>query len=103
MIFTLAREHPRLSWDTYINNQDRLLKSVGGENRALLVAQETPAAYWDALPLDQLEAWVRANIPQGASDNLARGMETAHHLTAQKPALAKAADQYLAAATHAAR
>jgi hypothetical protein len=30
-------------------------------------------------------------------------METAHHLAAQKPALAKAADQYLATATHAAR
>ncbi|HEY2779743.1 MAG TPA: M1 family metallopeptidase [Steroidobacteraceae bacterium] len=103
MILTLAREHPRLSWDTYINNQDRLLKSVGGENRALVVAQETPAVYWDALPLDQLESWVRANIPPGAFDNLARGMETARHLAAQKPALTKAADLYLASAKHAAR
>ena len=37
-----------------------------------------------------------------ASDNLARGMETAHHLAAQKPALVKAADAYLASAKHAA-
>jgi hypothetical protein len=55
------------------------------------------------LPLDQLEAWVRANIPKGASDNLARGMETARHLAAQKLALVKAADAYLASAKHAAR
>jgi aminopeptidase N len=103
MLFNLAREHPRLSWNAYINNQDRLLKSVSGDSRALAVAEQTPAVYWDALPLDQLEAWVHANIPPGAFDNLARGMETAHHLAAEKPALVKAADQYLASATHAAR
>ena len=103
MIFVLAREHPRLSWDTYIANQDQLMKSISSEDRPLRIAQQTPAVYWDALPLDQLEAWVRANIPKGASDNLARGMETAHHLAAQKPSLVKAADAYLASAAHAAR
>jgi aminopeptidase N len=103
LILTLAREHPRLSWDTYIGHQDQLLKSVSTEVRPLVIAEQTPAAYWDALPLDQLEAWVRANIPKGASDNLARGMETAHHLVAQKLALVKAADGYLASPTHAAR
>ena len=103
LIVALSREHPRLSWDTYIANQDQLMKSASTEDRALRVAQETPAVYWDALPLDQLEAWVRANTPPGTADNLARGMETAHHLAAQKLALVKAADAYLASATHAAR
>jgi len=96
LIVTLAREHPRLSWDTYIANQDQLLKALPSTVRPLMVAQQTPAAFWDALPLDQLETWVRANIPAGASGNLARGMETAHHLAAQKLALVKAADAYLA-------
>jgi aminopeptidase N len=103
LVLTLAREHPRLSWDTYVAHQDQLMKSVPGEGRALVIAEQTPAVYWDALPLDQLEAWARANIPKGASDNLARGMETAHHMAAQKLALVKAADAYLAAATHATR
>jgi aminopeptidase N len=103
LVLTLAREHPRLSWDTYIAHQDHLMKSVPSEGRALVIAEQTPGAYWDALPLDQLEAWARANIPKGASDNLARGMETAHHMAAQKVALVKAADAYLATATHAAR
>jgi aminopeptidase N len=103
LILALSREHPRLSWDTYIANQDQLMKSASSEDRALRVAQETPAVYWDALPLDQLEAWVRANIPIGAADNLARGMETAHHLAAQKAALVTAADAYLASASHGAR
>jgi len=103
LIFTLAREHPQLSWDAYIANLDHLMKSVASEERPLRIAEQTPAVYWDALPLDQLEAWARANIPPGAYDNLARGMETAHHLAAQKVALVKAADAYLATATHAAR
>ena len=103
MIIGLAREHPKLSWDTYIANQNQLLKSVQTEVRPLVIAQQSPAVFWDALPLDQLEAWARANIPTGATDGLARGMETAHHLAAQKPVLVKAADAYLASAKHAAR
>jgi aminopeptidase N len=103
MVLNLAREHPRLSWETYIARQDQLMKSVSSEGRPVVIAEQTPAAYWDALPLDQLEAWARANIAKGASGNLARGMETAHHLAAQKSALVKAADLYLASATHAAR
>jgi hypothetical protein len=42
-------------------------------------------------------------LPKNVVDNLARGMEAARHLGAQKPALAKAADRYLASAKHAAR
>jgi len=103
LILALSREHPRLSWDTYIANQDQLMKSASTEDRALRVAQGTPVIYWDALPLNQLETWVRANIPTGALDNLARGMETAHHLAAEKLALVKAADAYLASAKQAAR
>jgi len=103
LIIGLAREHPRLSWDTYIANQNQLMKAMQSGVRPLVIAQQSPAVYWDALPLDQLEAWARANIPEGASENLVRGMETAHHLAAQKPVLVKAADAYLAAATHPAR
>jgi aminopeptidase N len=103
LIQLLAREHPRLSWDTYIAHQDQIMRSISSFDRALGLAQQAPVTYWDALPLDQLESWVRANIPKGTSDNLARGMETAHYLAAQKPALVKAADAYLAAARHPAR
>jgi hypothetical protein len=103
LVLILAREHPRLSWDTYIGHQDQLMKSVPSDGRSIVIAEQTPGTYWNALPLDQLEAWVHANIPKGAYDNLLRGMETAHHSVAQKPVLVKAADAYLASVTHAAR
>jgi aminopeptidase N len=102
LIFTLAREHPRLSWDAYIANQDKLMKSVATVERPLRVAQSA-AVYWDALPLDQLEAWFVANTPKGVSDTLARSMEGARFQSAQKKSLVKAADAYLAAPKQAAR
>jgi aminopeptidase N len=103
LVLILAREHSRLSWDAYIGHQDQLMKSVPSDGRPIVIAEQTPATYWNALPLDQLEAWARANIPKGASDNLARGMETAQHLAAQKLALVKAADAYLSTTTQPAR
>jgi aminopeptidase N len=103
MIFSLAREHPRLSWDAYAANLEELMKSVSSEDRPIAIAEQTPALYWDALPLDQLEVWTRAKIPAGAADNLARGMETARHELAQKQVLVKSADAYLATARSAGR
>lgn len=95
LVTTVAREHPKLSWDTYIANLDRVYKGVSSTDRPLEIAQ-APVVFWRGLPLDQIAAWVRANIPAGASGNLARSMETARHLLAQKSALVKAADAYLA-------
>jgi len=79
------------------------MQSVASVERPLRVAQSTPAVYWDALPLDQLEAWVVANTPKGVSDTLARSMEGARFQSAQKKSLVKAADAYLAAPRQAAR
>jgi aminopeptidase N len=103
LILALAREHPQLSWQAYTANLGRIMESFSSAERPLRIAEQTPAAYWDALPLDQLEAWARANIPAGAFGNLARGMETARYLAAQKSSLVKAADAYLASAKQAAR
>ena len=103
MIFSLAREHPRLSWDAYSANLDELMKSVASEERSIQIAEQTPALYWDALPLDQLEIWVRAKIPAGAADNLARAMESARYELAQKQTLVKSTDAYLATARSAGR
>jgi aminopeptidase N len=103
MIFSLAREHARLSWDAYTANLDDLMKAVSSDERSIRIAEQTPALYWDALPLDQLEAWVRSKIPEGAADNLARGMESARYELARKQMLVKSADAYLAAARSARR
>jgi hypothetical protein len=61
----------------------------------LIVAQYVPAGFWDSVPLDQLEAWVRAHVPAEMSDNVDRGMESAHFKLSEKQALVPATDQYV--------
>jgi aminopeptidase N len=103
LVLTLAREHPRLAWDAFAANQDKLLQWVSSTERPLVIAQQVPGVFWDALPLDELEAKIRAEIPPGAYDTLARGMEGARFQSAQKQSLVKAADAYLDSARQAGR
>jgi ERAP1-like C-terminal domain len=99
MIFTVAREHPQLSWDAYRGNLDQLMKSIASGEQAIRIAEQTPGVYWDAAPIDELESWTRTKIPAEAADNLARAMESARFLSAQKRSLVKSADAYLATAS----
>lgn len=94
MIFRLASEHPQLSWETFTANEMRLVESVGF-GAPLVISQFVPGVYWDAVPLEQLDAWVRAHVPAEMSDNVARGMETAGFKLAEKRMLVPAADSYL--------
>ena len=48
------------------------------------------------MPLDQLEAWMKAHVPEEMSPNVARGMETARFKLDEKAALVQAADRYIA-------
>jgi hypothetical protein len=54
-----------------------------------------PQVYWDAVPLGELEAWVKANLPADAMDTLERGMQGARFKVAEKQAMTPAADAYL--------
>jgi aminopeptidase N len=96
LVFAVAREHPQLSWEAYRGNLAQLMKSTASVEQSVRIAEQTPAVYWDAVPLDELEAWVRTKIPAEAADNLARAMESARFLSKQKRSLVKSADAYLA-------
>jgi aminopeptidase N len=103
MIFAVSREHPQLSWEAYRDHLDQLMKSIASVEQSVRIAEQTPAVYWDAVPLDELESWVRSKIPSEAADNLARAMESARFLSAQKRSLVKSADAYLATVSPASR
>ncbi len=59
------------------------------------MAQYLPQVFWNAVPLDQLETWVKANVPAEMAPNIARGMEAARFQVALKTSLMSAADNYL--------
>lgn len=99
MIMALAGEHGALSWHAFTVNQKRLLEPVTSF-APLLVAQYLPGLYWDAVPLDELEGWVRSHSPAEMSTSVDRGMQTARFKLRERQTLAPAASAYVAAARH---
>jgi aminopeptidase N len=94
LVFGLANEHRQLSWTTFTNHVDSLM-SPFPSSASLRIAQYVPSFYWDSVPLDQLEAWVRAHVPTEMSANVERGMETARFRLSEKEALVPAVDAYV--------
>ena len=94
MVATLDDENPALSWETFTQNADALLAAFP-QYAPLIVAQQVPEIFWNAVPLDTLEQWVRARTPAPMLPNLARGMEVARFRMAEKTALTHAADAYI--------
>jgi aminopeptidase N len=96
LVIKAADYHPQLSWETFTKNVDRLMAPMSTFG-PLVLAQYVPQAYWDALPLPDLESWVKARVPAELAPELSRGMEGAQFSADQKTALVPAADAYVAA------
>jgi aminopeptidase N len=94
LVVRLAREHGPLAFRTFTDNAETLL-SPNPKYAPLITAQYVPAWFWDAVPPDQLEAWVRAHVPGQMAPNVARGMETARFRLSEKDALLAEADDWL--------
>jgi aminopeptidase N len=94
LVRRLAAQHHELAWSTFRNNAEMLL-APNPKYAPLITAQYVPVYFWDCVPLDQLEAWVRAHVPAEMSANIARGMDTARFNVTEKDALIPAADSYV--------
>jgi aminopeptidase N len=102
MVASLANQHPALAWSTFTANAERLLAPQQPFG-PMILSQYSPEIFWEAVPLDQLEAWIKGQVPADMAPNLARGMETARYKLAQKTMLSQSADAFLAAAPGAGR
>jgi hypothetical protein len=94
LVQRLAAQHHELAWSTFSNNAEMLL-APNPKFAPLIMAQYVPVFFWDCVPLDRLEVWVRTHVPAEMSANIARGMETARFNVTEKDALVPAADSYL--------
>jgi aminopeptidase N len=91
----LSRDNPQISWAAFTGNLEAVTAPYAPMG-PMMIAQYAPEMFWKSVPLDQLEAWVRAHVPREMADDIARGMETARFKLGEKSALVRAADQYLA-------
>jgi len=96
LVMGLHDEHPEMSWSLFTRNVDALLEPFQ-PNGPFMVAQYGPAIFWNSVPLDQLETWVKAHVPAEMAPQIARGMETARFRLAEKTMLDKAADSFVGA------
>jgi len=94
LVVRLANQHHELAWSTFTENVEALL-SPNPKYAPLITAQYVPVYFWDSVPLEQLESWVRAHVPEQMSPNVARGMEAARFKLSEKNALIPAADAYV--------
>jgi len=62
----------------------------------VLHAQYVPQAFWSALPLAEMDSWLRARIPAEFSGQLDHGMERARLRLRQRERLIPAADAVVA-------
>jgi aminopeptidase N len=95
MIGTLRQEHPELAWNTFTGHAEMLM-SPFGNMAPLFEAEFVPQVFWNSLPPDKMEAWIRAHVPTEMNDYIEKGMESARFQYSQKQALVPAADAYLA-------
>jgi aminopeptidase N len=95
MIGTLRQGHPQLGWSTFSGHAEMLM-SPFGNMAPLFLAEFVPQIFWNSLPPDKMEAWIRAHVPAEMNDYIEKGMESARFQYSLKQALVPAADAYLA-------
>jgi aminopeptidase N len=93
-VIGLTNEHPELAWTTFTKNIDQIMASHQNF-RTFFLGQSVPEIFWNAVPPDQLEAWVKSQVPAEMAPNIARGMETAKFKVAEKTLLVKSADDFI--------
>jgi aminopeptidase N len=94
LIFTAADQNPTLAWVTFRDHVDQVMKPFP-QYRQLLLAQYVPESMWNAVPLDDLNAWLKARVPPEMASNLARGMQAARFTLSKKKEMVAATDGYL--------
>jgi len=99
LLATLEQEHPQLAWRTFSARASALLAPYGTYEPYML-AREVPAMFWEALPLPQLESWIRSRLPAEMAPELARGMEAARFDQDEHDALRAEAERFIQARAH---
>jgi len=94
LIARLAAEHQMLAWTAFTRNTQALLAPFA-RYAPLISAQQVPQLFWSGVPLEKLEAWVRATVPAEMAANIDRGMQTARFKMAERQRLLIAADAYV--------
>jgi aminopeptidase N len=96
-IAAVAQWNPQLAWAFFRAHAAELTTSMSQFEKMLGLANSEPAAYWDAASPDEIEAWLRANLPPQSGPYIAKGIARARTDGAIRAHLRDEARTYFAA------
>jgi aminopeptidase N len=94
----VANWHPQLAWAFFKAHSDQLTAGFSVFEKMLGLSNSVPATYWDGASPDELEAWLKSNVPPKAGEYIAKGMTRARTDAAIRARLSDAARTFLATA-----
>jgi aminopeptidase N len=99
LLTVLAREHPQVAWRAFSVRASSLL-APWGTFEPFMLARQVPPMFSDALPLGELETWIRSQLPAEMAPEVARGMESAQLEQSEHGALRAEAEHFIQARAH---
>jgi aminopeptidase N len=94
LVFGLAEQNPAISWQAFSEHSDKVLAS-SPMFAQMIIAQYGPQIYWSAVPLAEIEKFVRAHVPANMDDVVERGLQSAQSELKRKATLVREADAFL--------
>ena len=88
LVYAVAGWHPQLAWTFFQAHSAELTKRSSLFEKMLGLSHTIPAVFADAAPPDQLEAWLKSNLPAGAAPYIARAMQRSRTDTSIRARLA---------------
>jgi len=76
-VATASDWNPKLAWSFFQVHSDTLTKRFSLFEKMLSLSNAVPAIFWDAATPDQLEAWLKTNLPPRANEYIVKGMTRA--------------------------
>jgi len=77
LVATAADWNPKLAWTFFQAHSTDLTKRFSLFEKMLSLSNAVPAIFWDAATPNELEGWLKANLPARANEYVAKGMSRA--------------------------
>jgi aminopeptidase N len=97
MVATVAAWNPKLAWTFFEAHSDQLTRKFSQFEKILSLTDTVPAVFSDAAPPDQIEAWLKANLPAQATSYIDKGLTRARADAAVRARLREDVRGFLAA------
>ena len=76
-VATASDWNPKLAWSFFQTHSDALTKRFSLFEKMLSLSNAVPELFWDAATPDQLEGWLKANLPPRAGEYITKGVARA--------------------------